>query len=130
MSSYEHSKTFANRCVQAKVKTITVAHRQIVIVIVLSAPNSDPDLVAKQFEEFYEAYPRRQAKEDAEAAWRKLNPNEQLFSRILADIRSRFRAIDVNFVPLPAKYLNGARWNDEIIAIKRETKPRLTYRSD
>jgi len=81
-----------------------------------SDPNSDLDLVAKQFEEFYEAYPRRQAKEDAEAAWRKLNPNEQLFSRILADIRSRFRAIDVNFVPLPAKYLNGARWNDEIIA--------------
>ena len=81
-----------------------------------SDPNSDLDLVAEQFEEFYEAYPRRQAKEDAEAAWRKLNPNEQLFSRILADIRSRFRAIDLNFVPLPAKYLNGARWNDEIIA--------------
>jgi hypothetical protein len=78
-------------------------------------PNSDPDLVAEQFEEFYEAYPRRQAKDDAKEAWRKLNPNEQLFSRILADIRSRFRAVDPNFVPLPAKYLNGARWNDEII---------------
>jgi hypothetical protein len=81
-----------------------------------SDPNSDLDLVAKRFEEFFEAYPRRQAKEDAEAAWRTLDPNEQLFSRIMADIRSRFRAVDPNFVPLPAKYLNGARWNDEIIA--------------
>ena len=81
-----------------------------------SDPNSDLDLVAEQFEEFYKAYPRRQAKQDAEEAWRKLNPNEQLFSRILADIRNRFRTIDPNFIPLPAKYLNGARWNDEIIA--------------
>jgi len=79
-------------------------------------PNSDLDLIAEQFEEFYQAYPRRQAKEDAKEAWRKLNPNEQLFSRILADIRNRFRAVDPNFVPLPAKYLSGARWNDEIIA--------------
>ena len=81
-----------------------------------SDPNSNLDLVAKQFEEFYEAYPRRQAKQDAEEAWRKLNPDEQLFLRILADIRNRFRTIDPNFIPLPAKYLNGARWNDEIIA--------------
>jgi hypothetical protein len=81
-----------------------------------SDPSSNLDLVTEQFEEFYEAYPRRQAKEDAKSAWRKLNPNEPLFSRILADIRSRFRAIDLNFVPLPARYLNGARWNDEIIA--------------
>jgi hypothetical protein len=81
-----------------------------------SNPDSDLDLVAEQFEQFYEAYPRRQAKQDAEEAWRKLNPNEQLFLRILADIRNRFRAIDPNFIPLPAKYLSGARWNDEIIA--------------
>ena len=80
--------------------------------------NSDPDLVTEQFEEFYKAYPRRQAKQDAEEAWRKLNPNEQLFSRILTDIRHRFRTIELKFVPSPATYLRGARWNDEVIADK------------
>ena len=80
--------------------------------------NSDPDLVTEQFEEFHEAYPSRQAKQDAEEAWRKLNPNEQLFSRILADIRHRFRTTELKFVPSPATYLRGARCNDEVITDK------------
>jgi hypothetical protein len=81
-------------------------------------PNSYPDLVGEQFEEFYNAYPRRQAKQDAEKAWRKLNPNEQLRSAILTDVRQRYAGTELRFVPFPASYLRGARWNDEVVADK------------
>jgi hypothetical protein len=78
---------------------------------------SDPDLdlVGEQFEEFCQAYPRRQGKDEAEAAWRKLNPSEELRKQILVDIITRYRGTETKFVPMPAKYLEGARWKDEII---------------
>lgn len=87
-----------------------------------SDPNSDPDLVAEQFERFYDAYPRRQAKQDAEKAWRKLNPNEQLRSVILTDIRQRYAGTELRYVPFPASYLRGARWNDELIASESKSE--------
>ena len=80
--------------------------------------SSDPGPIAEQFEEFYKAYPRREAKREAENAWRRLNPDEQLISRMMADIRRRFTATELKFVPLPASYLRGARWDDEIVADK------------
>jgi hypothetical protein len=79
---------------------------------------SDPDPINEHFQEFYKAYPRRQAKQEAENAWRKLNPDKQLVSRILADIQYRFTTTELKFVPLPASYLRGARWDDEIVADK------------
>ena len=84
----------------------------------ISDPSSDPDLVGEQFEEFYKAYPRRQARRDAENAWRKLDPNDQLRAHILTDIRQRYAGTELKFVPFPASYLRGARWNDEVIGDK------------
>jgi hypothetical protein len=86
-----------------------------------SDPNSSLDLVAEQFDEFYNAYPRRQAKQDAEKAWRKLDPSDQLRARMMTDIRQRYVGTELRFVPFPASYLRGARWNDEIIV--NEPKP-------
>jgi len=77
--------------------------------------DSDPDAIGNQFEEFYQAYPRRQAKREAETAWRKLNPDEALRKRLLSDVAKRYRGTETTFIPLPAKYLEGARWNDELI---------------
>jgi hypothetical protein len=77
--------------------------------------DSDPDLLLRQFEEFYEAYPRRQGKDEAGAAWRKLNPTEELRKQILIDITTRYRGTETTFIPMPAKYIEGARWKDEII---------------
>ena len=33
----------------------------------------------------------------------------------IADIETRFQNVNKNFIPYPATYINGERWNDEPI---------------
>lgn len=80
----------------------------------------DPD----GFAEFWDAWPRRDGRKAAVAAWRKLKPDEPTRQAILADIeRSKsvpaWRGSEINFCPLPATYLNGQRWRDEWATPKR-----------
>jgi hypothetical protein len=67
------------------------------------------------FTEFYTAYPKKKAKDDAIRAWKKIKP--ELFEMIITDVINR-TANDSEwlegFAPYPATYLNGKRWNDEI----------------
>lgn len=78
--------------------------------------NADP-----RFNRFWTEYPRRQAKAAAMRAWAKLFPDDALLSKILAalDVQKaspQWRKDDGAFIPLPATWLNGSRWEDEIIA--------------
>lgn len=73
------------------------------------------------FERFWEAYPRKENRADAEAEFRKLSPNPELFERILAAITLQIRkgclapAVDrdgKSVVPHAAKWLAKRRWED------------------
>lgn len=73
--------------------------------------------VAKsRFEDFWEVYPRKEAKKPARDKWvsKRLDKYADL---IIEDVRKRqrfhFQWRD-GFVPLPATYLNQERWEDEI----------------
>lgn len=73
-----------------------------------------------RFDDFYLAYPRKTARVQALKAWNKLKPNYDLINRILDDISQRiaagaFDTNDKTHIPHPATYLNGRRWDDEII---------------
>lgn len=73
---------------------------------------------AAAFDRFWEAYPRRQGKEAARKAWAKIRPDDALLAEMLAALE-RQRASDQwrkdggQFIPLPATWLNGRRWEDE-----------------
>jgi hypothetical protein len=70
--------------------------------------------VAESFDRFWEAYPRRDAKQNAERAWRKLKPTPELETVILASVaRQSSGWKDPQFIPMPATWLNGKRWQDE-----------------
>ena len=75
-----------------------------------------PDPEPPEFANFYDAFPRHQAREAARRAWRQLNPDAQLIAAILSDLGSRkageWRGVELRFIPLPARYLNGRRWQD------------------
>lgn len=71
------------------------------------------------FTEFWNAYPRKKSKGDAEKAWLKIKPDEQLTERILASVRQATTSADWQrdggkFVPYPASWLNAKGWEDEI----------------
>lgn len=68
---------------------------------------------------FWQEYPRKAAKAAALKAWQKLNPSPELVERILAHVRDHKRSPDWikdggQFVPHPATFLNGQRWEDDI----------------
>lgn len=71
---------------------------------------------ADPFERFWLAYPRRDARKKAVEAWERLQL-DSVVETILADVADR-RADpdqwqDRKFIPLPASYLDGARWQDQ-----------------
>jgi len=69
-----------------------------------------------EFDEFWKAYPRHVDKQKARKAWAKLRPpplkailDALAWQRALPDWRKEHG----DFVPYPATYLNGRRWEDE-----------------
>lgn len=66
------------------------------------------------FAEFYDRYPRKVARAEAEKAWTKLAPDEPLRGRIMAALEHNgfdYRE-EGRFIPHPATWLNQARWDD------------------
>lgn len=70
------------------------------------------------FADFWLLYPRREAKKDAMKAWATLGAQERLDACIaLVDWRRVFIARGaVQYIPLPASWIRGERWEDELPA--------------
>ena len=77
------------------------------------------------FEVFYKSYPKKKARRDAENAWKKLNPDLSLIALIMASLEKQKASQDWKkdggqYIPLPASWLNGRRWEDEIPEAKAQ----------
>ena len=88
------------------------------------------------FDRFWGAYPRHQGKEAARKAWAKIRPDDALLAEMLAALE-RQRASDQwrrdggQFIPYPATWLNGRRWEDEDAAPtegKAQSNPAIPQR--
>ena len=69
------------------------------------------------FEEFWSKHPRKEAKKDARKAWGQIGPKGQ--AKALEAIEThaaRWLALGTakEFIPLPASWLRGERYEDEI----------------
>lgn len=70
------------------------------------------------FDRFWAAYPKREAKIDASNAFAELGVTEEVLQLMLAAIAKqstnpRWRELNGRFIPLPATWLRGRRWEDE-----------------
>lgn len=95
----DKSNTRASFCVQDK----TISERS--------------DLL-ESFEVFWSAYPRKVNKSKALEAWYQLAPDKDQVKAILEGIERWERSAqwvndDGEFIPYPATFLRGERWNDE-----------------
>jgi len=70
------------------------------------------------FARFWAAYPKKRSKGQAEKAWAKLQPDEQLVETMLAAIEraktsEEWRKEGGRYIPYPATWLNAKGWEDD-----------------
>jgi hypothetical protein len=81
--------------------------------------NDNTIYMLKCFERFWKEYPKKKAKKEAIKAWNKIKLDELLLKRIMDCLEKHKASKDWKkdggqFIPYPATWLNGERWNDEI----------------
>lgn len=74
----------------------------------------------KSFNIFWEAYPRKKSKGQAEKSWSRIKPDKNLIDIILNKIRIAKDSEDWTkengqYIPYPATWLNAKGWEDEYI---------------
>ncbi len=84
------------------------------------------------FDEFWQLFPRREAKKDARKAWDRLHPSPEVQQQIATALEWQCQTVqwtkgDGQFVPYPASYLRGERWTDERRQTKQQISPVLVY---
>jgi hypothetical protein len=68
------------------------------------------------FDKFWSAYPRKVAKEDARRAWNKLALPFTEFEKLMAALSAaKVTWTEERFIPYPATWINGRRWEDELV---------------
>jgi hypothetical protein len=89
------------------------------------------------FQKFWGVYPKKVAKDAALKAFKKLAPDESLLNKIVSSVESftqtrDWQKEDGQFIPNPATWLNGRRWEDEIAGnVKRDQPiPRFAISAD
>lgn len=78
------------------------------------------------FDQFYRLYPRRQKRPNAETAWKKLKPDAALREILIAALAKHCLRPDWikdggQYIPLPASWLNGRCWEDELLTTTEQS---------
>ena len=86
--------------------------------------------IAKSFNIFWQAYPKKVAKSEAGKVFNRINLNGQLLNTILTAIEVAKKSEgwlkeDGKYIPYPATWLNGKRWEDEIIITGSKQKSKV-----
>lgn len=75
------------------------------------------------FKAFWKAYPRKENKGGAEKAWKKIKPDQIPLIMAAIEIHKRldkWKEDSGTFIPHPASWLNGKRWEDDIIGVAKK----------
>ena len=76
---------------------------------------SQTESMIVDFSDFWGMYPRRVAKKDARKAWDKIPPklHNQILTALFEWSRIWKDRGEIEYIPYPASWLNGERWEDE-----------------
>lgn len=113
----KYQRAHENTCEQPK----TSAHLFGDVVVDVKEKCAAPS-GAGLFEEFWKAYPKKKAKDDAQKAFAKRKPDRALLAAMLDAIAAQAQTADWlkdagQFIPYPATWLNDGRWQDEITVL-------------
>ena len=82
---------------------------------------------ADDFEAFWAAYPRKTAKADARKAFSRAAKKTTAPEMLGGLERAKAGWVDANFIPHPATWLNGERWQDEPSEVIQLTTRKARY---
>jgi len=85
------------------------------------------------FEEFWAIYPRKEAKKDAFKAWMQLKETEKLLAvnAMPNHIKNwELKGTEIKFIPLPATWIRGWRWLDELNLEVKQVKNKTDKLND
>ena len=95
---------------QSKMDTVSEPNK-----IATNKPITNNKEYIDRFDTFWKQYPRKVAKPNALKAWLKVKPDDDLTKKIVSAISSQnLSAREEKFIPHPASWLNGRRWEDEV----------------
>lgn len=83
-------------------------------------------LCEKRFKQFWELYPRKEGKGAAKKSWEKINPNAELFEKIMSAVREniehnpQWQRNNGQYIPHPTTWLNQGRWDDDISSLEHD----------
>jgi phage replication O-like protein O len=83
----------------------------------LNIDNKDKIKNAREFELFWQEYPRKVAKKKAMLLFSKLNLNDRLIEEIITALKQQKESDqwqNTKYIPHPTTWLSQERWNDEI----------------
>ena len=87
------------------------------------------------FDKFWLVYPRHVNKQAAKKAFEKINPNEELLGIMLNAIEKQKQSAQWNenggqYIPHPATWLNGHRWEDEVMPGTQSVQKKVVVAQD
>lgn len=94
-------------------------------------PHSEPKS-AERFERFWNVYPKKVGKKEAEKAFEKIKVNDELLGKMVATIEkakasTQWQKQNGQYIPNPATWLNQGRWEDELQPASAEAQSRGSY---
>jgi hypothetical protein len=90
---------------------------QFPVFLVTAIPNYARKTREEEFEKFWSAYPRKEGKQKAKAAFEKVNVPLDVLSNAIEQQKesAQWSKDNGQFIPYPATWLNGKRWEDEVV---------------
>jgi len=81
--------------------------------------NSTQHNDSRSFDQFWKSYPKKVGKGAARKVWKKIKPNEKLWSKIIASLEiqklsHQWTKYGGQYIPNPSTWLNEERWEDEL----------------
>ena len=101
----------------------------------IAVPGAGDAIPAKTgFDLFWSVYPRKIGKGAAELAWKKIRPDDTLQGRIVDAVKAQCKSEQWKrdggqFIPHPATWLNGKRWDDVLDIAITQDKPPVMYKT-
>lgn len=99
-----------------------------------SAPTASKPAPMYRFAEFWKLYPNKKGKAAAEKAWAKLKVTDDLFNLIAKGLAAQvvspgWTKDGGQFIPHPATWLNGRRWEDEVADCNTASRATASHHS-